>query len=147
MKELRGMVIGLIACVTVLAFAPGTAGGDKIPNQVRATIMAVAEDGTTWVAGEAKFVVANDKTKITVDVATAVPNASFGFRADTDPPVIHGIEIIRKKTVTNKLGDVKASWSFVISPLAQGPFAVWVTCFVTGSTTEFVSEPVIISPN
>ena len=148
MKKLsRRMVMGLMACVTTLVCVPGAAGKDKTPTQATATIMAIAQDGTTWVAGEAKFVVANDQMKVTVDVATGVPDATFELRAETDPRVITGIEILHKTPTTDSRGDVKTSRLFLLDPRTQETFDVRATCSVAGSSTQFVSEPVTMRPN
>ncbi len=140
----RRTLFGLVAGVASLALLPGTIAKEKVPKQVSATIMAVAEDGTTWAAGEAFFALKDGLLKVTVDVATGVPDTTFSASVYTDPSVLIGVEKQRHVPTTDSTGDIKYTVTYLTNPLLQDPFVAWVNCSVKGSTVTFVSEQVTI---
>jgi hypothetical protein len=80
MKNLtRHLMIALVACVTAYAFLAGATDKGKNKHQTKTPIMAIAEDGTTWIAGEASFEMVGNTLNIRVDLAAGFPTPKPGY--------------------------------------------------------------------
>ena len=145
-KVTRRTMMGLIVCGTVLALLPGATGKDKPKHQSKAPIMAIAPDGTTWIAGEAKFSVVGSTLEVSIDLASGVPSAKVWLYPATDPwvittqPEFHLI-------LTDGRGDLNYTESYGINTLE--PFDVWLGISVEGAAVHFStdkSNPVTVDP-
>ena len=141
MKRLsRRMLIGLVACAAALAFLPGAAGQDEIklgkdksPKIGKAPIMAVAEDGTTWVAGEVKFKAVEDTLEVSVDLDSGIPEAWAWLETETNPNGVIVLQVTGLKT--DERGNVK--YTEVYSLYTKQAFEVWVKMGVVVTEVEF----------
>ena len=139
-------MVGVLACATLLTLIPGTKGNDKIKKHATAPITAIAADGTTWTAGEARFEASGGTLKVTIDLATGVPNAEVGVLTETMPAVLlytpaEGI------IYTDDRGDLKYTKTYGLNALE--PFEVWVSIDVKGTAVSFStdkSNPVTMDP-
>lgn len=139
----RHLMIALAACATVLAFQTGAAGNDNIKHQARAPIVACAEDGTTWIAGEARFSVVGSTLDVHVDLATGIPNAQVWV--DVFPEVI---EPMPQMVLTDEQGNLKWKGSYQMLPRPALAVDAVVEFTVEGASVGFASDKsVTIEPN
>jgi hypothetical protein len=70
-------IVTLAACVALMAFVADAAAQDqtKAKNHPKTPIIALALDGTSWIAGEAKFRSVDGILEVSIDMACGVPNA------------------------------------------------------------------------
>jgi len=139
-------MITLVACAAALAFLPGAIGKDKIKHQVKTPILAVAVDGTSWIAGTAKFSATGGTLEVTFDLASGVPNARVWLAAETAPPgALFRPELVL--ILTDDRGNLKYTQLYAMATLE--PFDVWVSISVEGSPVSFgtdKSNPVTVDP-
>jgi hypothetical protein len=146
MKRTTNRLFALAALIISLAFQADAASNDTIKNQAKVPIMATAEDGTTWIAGEVRFMAVGNTLEVHTILATGIPNArvwAYVYTEDAEP--------MFQMALTDKNGDLKWKASFTKVPgPAAASFGVVLEVTVEGASLYFSTDkvnPPTVQPN
>jgi hypothetical protein len=153
MKSVTKQAIAtLAACVAVMAFVADATAQDqtKAKHHPKQPIIAQAPDGSTWIAGEAKFSAADGTLEIAIDLAAGVPNAEVVIGVGTSTKEVLLLNPEAHSILTDDGGDLKYTEARAYLLLAEvDSFDVSIGIKVEGTDVLFStskSDPAIVEP-